>query len=299
MLDPYADGPPRPFALLRAKRRAVHKKEAWRLAAGGAEEEFVDEEAGEARRIVADEAVFFEEIVEHKLDLEFEEFIGVNDDGLGTFGAITARDVGGDGLAIGDNPVNDALADMELNGVQMFTERVVGGFAGLGHEIGDINARGFGTRNGLGNFRDEEIGNDAGVERAGTHKDQVGFLNGINGFGEGTNAARHELDLSDGHAAAGDFRFAANVLAIGERRGEMHVGDGGGKDAAAYGENFTGDANGFGEIAGHVGEGGKEQVAKIMANEAAAGMKTVLEEAAEQRFILRKGHHAVANVPGR
>jgi len=88
--------------LLRAKRRAVHKKEAWRLAAGGAEEEFVDEEAGEARRIVADEAVFFEEIVEHKLDLEFEEFIGVNDDGLGTFGAITAA-TSRRRLAIGDN----------------------------------------------------------------------------------------------------------------------------------------------------------------------------------------------------
>jgi len=90
-------------------------------------------------------------------------------------------------------------------------------------------------------------------------------LNGINGFGEGTNAARHELDLSDGTRLREIFVFAANVLAIGERRGEMHVGDGGGKDAAAlWRETLLETRNGFGEIAGHVGEGGKEQVAKIM-----------------------------------
>ena len=257
------------------------------LAAGGAQEKFVDEKAGEAGRIVADEAVFFEEIVENEFDLELEDLFGINEDGLGALGAITASDVGRNGLAIGDNPVNDTLVDMALNGAQMLTESVVCGFARLGHQIGDIDAWGFGAGNGLGNFRDEEIGDHAGVKRARAHKDEVGLLNGVNGFGKGANAARHELDLPDGHAAAGDFGFAADALAVGERGGEMHIGDGGGKDTPADGEDFAGDANGFDKIAGDVGESGQEQVAEIMPNEAAPRMKAVLEEAAEQRFIFR------------
>ena len=126
----------------RFRRRALHKKEAWRLAAGGAEEKFVDEEASKARRVVADQAVFFEEIVEHKLDLALENLLGINEDGLGALGAITARDVGGDGLAIGDNPVNHTLADVILDGAQMLTESVVRGFARLGHDMADIDPQG-------------------------------------------------------------------------------------------------------------------------------------------------------------
>jgi len=254
---------------------------------GRPQQEFVDEETSKAGRIVADQAVFFQEIVEHKLDLALEYFFGVNDHGLGALGAIAACNIRGDGLAIGNNPVDDAIVHMELNGAQMLTQRVVSGFAGLGHEIGDIDARRFGAGNGLGNFRNEEIGNHAGVKRAGTHEDEVGFLNGVNGFGKGANAARHELDLPDGRAAAGDFRLAADVLAIGERRGEMHVGDGGGEDAAADREDLAGDVDGFGKIAGDVGEGGKEQVTEIMADEPAPRVKTVLEKPPEESFIFR------------
>lgn len=270
-------------------RRALLKwdEEAWRSAAGGTQKKFVYEEARETGRIVAYEAVFFEEIVENEFDFELEDLLGINEDGLGALGAITASDVGRNGLAIGDNPVNDTLVDMALNGAQMLTESVVCGFARLGHQIGDIDAWGFGAGNGLGNFRNEEIGDHAGVKRARAHKDEVGLLNGVNGFGKGANAARHELDLPDGHAAAGDFGFAADALAVGERGGEMHIGDGGGKDTPADGEDFAGDANGFDKIAGDVGESGQEQVAEIMPNEAAPRMKAVLEEAAEQRFIFR------------
>jgi len=270
-------------------RRALLKwdEEAWRLAAGGTQEKFVDEEARETGRIVAYEAVLFEEIVENEFDFELEDLFGINEDGLGALGAITARDVRGDKLAIGNNRVDDTLANVVLDGAQMLTESVACGFARLGHEISNIDARGFGTRNGLGNFRNEEIGNDAGIERAGTHEDQVGILDGVDCFGKRAHAVRHEMDLPDGHAAVGDLRFPADVLAIGERGGQMDIGDGGGKDAAAYGKDFARDPNGFGEIAGDVSERGKEQVAEVVADEAAARMKTVLEEAAEQRFIFR------------
>jgi hypothetical protein len=79
----------------------------------------------------------------------------------------------------------------------------------------------------------------------------------------------------------------------------VDVGKSGGKDAAADGEDFAADANGFGEIAGDVRERGKEKIAEIVAGEAAANMKTVLEEAAEKGFVLGKSDHAVADVAGR
>jgi len=220
------------------------------------EEEFVDEEPGEAGRIVADDPVFFKEIVEQELDLELNEPIGVHHDRFCALSTITPRHFGSDRLTIGDNPIDDAFTHVLLDGAQMLTESVVRGFAGLSHEVGDIDARGFGAGDGLSNLRDEEIGDHAGVKRAGTHEDEVGLLNGVNGFGKGAHATRHELDLADGHAAAGDFRFAANVLAVGEHSDEMHVGDGGGKDAPAYGEDLAGDVDGFGKISGDVSESG-------------------------------------------
>src|SRR5882672_9478857 len=59
------------------------------------------------------------------------------------------------------------------------------------------------------------------------------------------------------------------------------------------------DADGFGEIAGDVGERGEEKIAEIVADEAVAGVEAVLKQAAEQGFIFRKSHHAVADVAGR
>src|SRR5260370_238475 len=79
----------------------------------------------------------------------------------------------------------------------------------------------------------------------------------------------------------------------------MHVRERGRKDASANGQHFAADADGFGEIAGDVGERGQKKIAEIVADETAAGMKTILEQATEKRFVFREGHHAVADVAGR
>ena len=263
------------------------------------EEEFVDEESGEAGRIVADDPMFFKEIVEQELDLELTEPIGVHHDRFCILSAIAPRHFGRDGLTVGNNPIDDAFTHMLLDGAQMLTESVLSGFARLRHQIGNIDAWGLGAGNGMGNFRDQKIGNNAGVKRAGSHEDEVGILKCFNGFGKRTDAARHELDLADGHAATGDFRFAADALAIGECRSEVHIGNRRWKDAAADGKDFAGDVNGFSKIAGHVGERSEEQVAKIVADKSAAGVKAILKQAAEQRFVFRESNHAIANVARR
>src|SRR5271167_2262174 len=79
----------------------------------------------------------------------------------------------------------------------------------------------------------------------------------------------------------------------------MDVRKRGRKDAAADGEDFAADTNGFGEIAGDVRKCGEEEIAKIVANESPAGVETVLKKAAEKGFVFRQRDHAVANVAGR
>src|SRR5438309_10880266 len=82
-------------------------------------------------------------------------------------------------------------------------ESVTGGFAGLGHQIGDVDAWSLGLGDGAGDFGDQQVRENAGVERAGTEEDQVGLLDGFDGPGERTHAARGKLDFLDRRAAAG------------------------------------------------------------------------------------------------
>ena len=113
------------------------------------------------------------------------------------------------------------------------------------------------------------------------------------------NTARGKAEGLDGRAAGGDAGLAVNGAAVFEFGDEVDVRKRGREDAAANGEDFAADADGFGEIAGDVRERGEEKIAEIVADESAAGVEAVLKEAAEEGFIFRKRHHAIANVAGR
>ena len=97
--------------------------------------------------------MFFEEIVENYAKAELLEFREIDSDGVGTLRAVPAGDIGRDRLPIGDDPIDHAGTYMLLDGAEMVCEGVARGFAGLSHEIGNINARGFGFGNGIGDFR--------------------------------------------------------------------------------------------------------------------------------------------------
>jgi len=87
------------------------------------------------------------------------------------------------------------MRNVFLDGSEMIGEGVAGGFAGLGHQIGDVDARSFGFGDGAGNFGDQQVRENAGVERAGTEEDQVGLLDGFDGPGERTDAVRGQLSF--------------------------------------------------------------------------------------------------------
>ncbi len=131
-------------------------------------EEFFEEEAGEAPGAMADDGVLLEKIVEDDAVAEFLEGGEIDDHGFGALGAVAAGDLWRNGLAIGDHPIDDAVADVLLDSAEMIGERVAGSFTGLGHQIGDVDARRLGFGDGAGDFWNQEIGQDAGVERTGT-----------------------------------------------------------------------------------------------------------------------------------
>src|SRR5216683_23523 len=265
-----------------------------------AAEELFEEEAGEAAGVVADDAVFLEEIVEDDAEAELLEGGKIDGHRFGALRAVTPSHIGRDGLAIGDDPIDDAARDVLLNGAEMIGKGVAGGFAGLGHQIGNVDARGLGFGDGAGNFRDKKVRKNAGVERAGAQKNEVGLLDGFEGFGERAHAARGKCEFLDRRAAAGgDAGFAVNGAAVFERGNGMNVRKRRWKNAAANRQHFAADADGFGKIAGDVGECGEEKIAEIVADESAAGVKTILEKPAEKGFIFRKSDHAVADVAGR
>src|SRR5712692_7949981 len=262
-------------------------------------EEFFEEEAREAGGVVAKNTVLLEEIVEHDAEAELLHCGKIDGHRFGTLGAVAPGHVGRDGLAISDDPIDDAARDVLLDRAEMIAKGVAGGFTGLGHQIRDIHARSLGSGDGAGDFRDEEIGQNAGVERAGPEKNQVGLPDSFDGPGERADAARGKLEFLDGRAAGGDAGFAVNGAAVFERGDEMNVRKSRWKNAAADGEHFAADADGFGEIAGDMRERGEEKIAEIVAGEAATRVETILEEAAEKGFVFRKSHHAVADIAGR
>src|SRR5713226_197764 len=261
--------------------------------------EFFEKEAREAGGVVADDPVFLEEVVEDDAEAELLEDGKINGHRFGALRAITPCHIGRDALAVSDDPIDDAARDVFLDGAEVIGKGVAGGFAGLGHQIGDIDARRLRLGDGGGNFRDQQIRKNAGVKRAGAEENQVGLLDGFDSFGERAHAARRKLESFDGGAAGGDAGFAVDGAAVFEPGNEMNVRKGGRKNAAANREHLAADADGFREIAGDVRQRSEKKIAEIVAGEAAARVKPVLEKAAEKGFIFRKSDHAVADIAGR
>ena len=100
-----------------------------KLAALWMEQELFDEEPGEAFGIVTDDAVFFEQVVGHKLDLQFSNAFGIDANRLGTLRAVTLGNFQGDRSDISNNGIDHALLHVILDGANVLAEGVAVGFA--------------------------------------------------------------------------------------------------------------------------------------------------------------------------
>jgi len=140
--------------------------------------------------VVAKDAVLFEQVVEDHTVAEFLEGIEVDGDGLGALGAIAFGDFARDGLAVGDDPVDHPAGGVLANGFEVVGQGVAGGFAGLCHEVRDVDARGFGIGNSVGDLGYQQVGKDARVERAGAQQNEIGFADGFDRPGKRASGAR-------------------------------------------------------------------------------------------------------------
>src|ERR1700676_2313657 len=218
---------------------------------------------------------------------------------LGALRAVTVGDFRRNGLAIGDHPVNHPARCVMLDSAQMIGQRIAGSFAGLGHKVSDIDARRFRFADRVHNFADKQVGKNAGVEGTGAEKNQIGFLDRFNSFVQWANGTRQERQFLDGLVAGSDARLAVHLAAALQRGDQGHIRDRRREDTTADSQNLAADADGFSEIAGHMRERSEKKIAKIVADEAATGVKAILEEATQQCFVLRKSDHTVADVAGR
>lgn len=89
------------------------------LAAAVGRKKFLDEEACETGGVVAKDAMFIQEVLGDDTDFQSEDFVSIEQDRFSTFGAVTPGDLWGDGFAIGDNCIDDAAANMMLDGTKV------------------------------------------------------------------------------------------------------------------------------------------------------------------------------------
>src|ERR1700722_1955543 len=169
---------------------------------------------GEGGGVVAKDSVLLEKIVEDDAIAELLERVKVDGDRLGALSAIALGDLTRDGLAVGDDAVDNAARGVLANGFEVVGQGVTGGFAGLGHEVGNVNAWGLGVGDGVGDFGYQEIGKDAGVKGAGTEEDEIGSADGFGGCGQGARSARPEREPLDALAAGGDAGFTVDAATV-------------------------------------------------------------------------------------
>jgi len=260
----------------------------------------VDEGLGDAVGVVTEEVAFVGEVAGDGFDAEGADAVEVSGDGRLALVGVFIQQRGGDGRGIDEGVVEDARAVSAAVVEDFFyvlgcgeAERLVG----LGHEVCDVDAGGFGGGDGLGDAVNQKISDQRGVERAGADSDEIGVGDGLEGCGEGLCVGRRKHELDDAMGAGGDAGFAMYQRAILHARDEGDVAVGGGVDAATGGENLRGHLHGLGEVAGDAGEGSEEEIAEIVALQAAV-MEAVLKKLGEQEFVLGERDHAVADVSG-
>ena len=92
-------------------------------------------------------------------------------DDLGALGFVAAQDFGGCGRAIDYNAIEEARAGVFVDGANVVGDGIMLGLAGLRHQVGDIDACRAGVCDDFGDVFDQQVGNDAGVERAGADRE--------------------------------------------------------------------------------------------------------------------------------
>lgn len=249
--------------------------------------------------VVPDDAILAQEIACHVPQSHGIELLERRLHWFGALLAITTQQAWLHRGAIDYGKIEKAIARVVIDGPNMIGDRVVLRFAGLRHQVGNVDARCPRLSNDLRDFLNQQIGDDARIERARPYEYQVSFSNRRKHLRKGANAPRDEPNPVDAFARARNIRFAGHNRAVRKFCLERHILLSRRKYSPADRQNARRHSNSLGEVSRNVCQRRKKEIAEAVTGQAAPGRKPVLEEIAEQRFILRKCHHAVAYVAGR
>ena len=82
---------------------------------------------------MAKDAVFLDEIASDEAYFQLQDIVAINENGFSALPSVTTGNFWRNGLAIGDDYVQDAAIDMVFDDAKMIAESVMGGFARLSH----------------------------------------------------------------------------------------------------------------------------------------------------------------------
>ena len=174
---------------------------------------------------------------------------------------------------------------------------MLGGFAGLRHEIREIRLHRGRGRDGLRNPFHQKMRDHAGVQRSRPQRDQIGLGDRFERLLQRARPARAQLHPLDRPDAAADARLPAHFLvrptSVASSR---HVRRRGRVDPSAHRQHFRGEFHGVREVAGQMGHGHEKQVSEAVSLESPAAGETIVEQPRKERLILAQRHHAVADI---
>ncbi len=254
---------------------------------------------GDAIGSVAEDVAFGGEVAGDALNAEGLDAIDVGNGDLRAFGGIALTDFWGDGGGVEERVVEEGAAGMLVDALDVLRGGEVQALVGLGHEVADEDAGGLSGAEGFGNAMNQKVSDDAGEEGARANGDEVGAGDGLEGLRRRGRIRRFERELDNALAAGCDFGLAANEGAIFHAGGDGDVGGCSGEDVSTRGKDLGGKTNGLGEVAGHLGEGGDEEVAEVMAAQFGALAEAVTEELGDEALIFGESDHAVAQISRR
>lgn len=224
----------------------------------------------------------------------------VDRDRCGTGFAVVCHGRGVERGAVDQHDVDEPLAGVLPDRLEVIQQAQVVGFPRLGHQIRDQHRGRRAAPNGCTNAGDQEIGDDRGVQRAGPEHDQVGVLERFDRGGEGVGVGRVEDELGQSLAGKADRRLALVLFARNSTPAQLKVAaEACRQDSAANREDLLCGFDRLVEVPGYPCDGGQEEVAEGVAGEALAGLEAELEEAGEQVLVVGQRDQTVADVARR
>lgn len=260
--------------------------------------EMIEQKAGKSGLIVANNTVLLQKISRDVLQPHAIQLGVGRRDLFGALRAVTPNQTPRNRGAIDHDKIEYFPACMLVYRADMIGNRIVLRLAWLRHQIRDVNACGAGMRERIHHSFDQQIRNDACVERTGSHQHEVRFANCAENFRKWMNAARHKAYASDRLARLRDFRLTDDDRPVFELRFQRYVLLGRRENSSPNCQHLRRNSNRLWEIACNVRKRRQEEVAEAVASQSAPARKPILEKVGEQVLIFREGHHAVTNITG-